>query len=554
MAKLQFKFYNQSQGELFPSYLGEKIPKTHHVRLLSGIIDALDITELMSTYKSFGCPAYHPRMLLKVVFYAYMNNIYSCRKIEDALKYHVHYMWLSGSQTPSFSTINRFRSEHMKDAVNKLFSQVVKLLVDMGQITLEEQYIDGTKIESVANKYTFVWKKTVEKNKAKLEEKIKNILSQIDEGIAQDNTPDADTMPVAIDSKLLAKEIEKLNEQNRQLPRETKEEKQSAKAKEKVAKELKKHQEKLEEYEQHLETLGPRNSYSKTEPDATFMRMKEDAMNNGQTKPGYNIQIATENQYIVNMQMYWNPTDTTTLPDFLIHGKELTGVMPKTVTADSGYGSEENYEFMLQNDIAAYVKYNWFHKEQHRPFRDDPFRQENLYYNKEENYYVCPMGQHMTQVGVKRKVSDNGFASYTHRYRAQRCTGCPLRSLCYKSKAEQRTIEVNHNLNEHKRKAREMLTSEEGLRHRSKRPIEPEAVFGQIKFDWHYKRFRHKGKDKVYMDFAILAMAHNLRKFMRKAQNGPMERSCLHLLRKFKPNRPRITLLGARNSNYRIAA
>ena len=86
MAKLQFKFYNQSQGELFPSYLGEKIPKTHHVRLLSGIIDALDITELMSTYKSFGCPAYHPRMLLKVVFYAYMNNIYSCRKIEDALK------------------------------------------------------------------------------------------------------------------------------------------------------------------------------------------------------------------------------------------------------------------------------------------------------------------------------------------------------------------------------------------------------------------------------------------------------------------------------------
>ena len=221
---------------------------------------------------------------------------------------------------------------------------MVSLLVDMGQISLEEQYIDGTKMESVANKYTFVWKKTVEKNKAKLEEKIKNILSQIDEGIAQDNTPDADTMPDAIDSKLLARKIEELNEQNRQLPRETKEERRAAKAKEKVAKELKRHQEKLEEYEQHIETLGPRNSYSKTDPDATFMRMKEDAMNNGQTKPGYNIQIATENQYIVNMQMYWNPTDTTTLPDFLIHGRELTGVMPKTVTVDSGYGSEENYE------------------------------------------------------------------------------------------------------------------------------------------------------------------------------------------------------------------
>ena len=395
---------------------------------MSGIIDSLDITGLLETYKSFGCPAYHPRMLLKVVFYAYMNNVYSCRKIEE------------------------------------------------------------------------------------------------------------------------------LNEQNRQQPRETKEEKQAARAKVKAARELKRHQEKLEEYERHLEALGPRNSYSKTDADATFMRMKEDAMNNGQTKPGYNVQIATENQYIVNMQMYWNPADTTTLPDFLLHGKALTGIMPKACCADSGYGSEENYEFMLQNDIAAYVKYNWFHKEQHRPFRDDPFRQENLHYNREEDYYVCPMGQHMRLAGVTRRVSDNGFVSYSHKYRAQRCTGCPLRSQCYKSKAEQRTIEVNHNLNEHKRKAREMLTSEEGLRHRSRRPMEPEAVFGQIKYDWNYRRFRHKGKDKVYMDFAILAMAHNLRKFMRTAQNGPMEKSCLHLLRKFKPNRPRITLLGARNSNYRIAA
>ena len=112
-------------------------------------------------------------MLLKVVFYAYVNNIYYCRKIEDALKYHVHYVWLNGSQTPSFSTFNRFRSEHMKDALDKLFSQVVTLLIDMGQITLEEQYVDGTKIESAANKYIFVWKKTVEKNNAKLEEKIK---------------------------------------------------------------------------------------------------------------------------------------------------------------------------------------------------------------------------------------------------------------------------------------------------------------------------------------------------------------------------------------------
>ncbi len=113
----------QAQGELFPSFLGEKIPQTHHVRLLSGIVDALDITDLLETYKSFGCPAYHPRMLLKVVFYAYRNNIYSCRKIEDALKYHVHYMWLSGSQTPSFSTINVTVPTNLSDHQRQLLEQ-----------------------------------------------------------------------------------------------------------------------------------------------------------------------------------------------------------------------------------------------------------------------------------------------------------------------------------------------------------------------------------------------------------------------------------------------
>lgn len=518
MSKLQFKFYNQAQGELFPSFLGEKIPETHHVRLLSGIVDALDITDLLETYKSFGCPAYHPRMLLKVVFYAYMNNIYSCRKIEDALKYHVHYMWLSGSQTPSFSTINRFRSEHMKDAVNKLFSQVVTLLVDMGQITLEEQYIDGTKIESVANKYTFVWKKTVEKNKAKLEEKIKNILSQIEEGIAQDNIPDAETMPEAIDSKLLAKKIEELNEQNRHLPRETKGEKQAAKAKEKVAKELKKHQEKLEEYEQHLETLGPRNSYSKTDPDATFMRMKEDAMNNGQTKPGYNIQIATENQFITNYDIFWRPADQGTLIPFLTSFSGRYGMQSDEVCADSGYGSEQNYAHMFGLGIVPYVKYNMFHAEDHRKYSNNPFLTQNMYYNADEDYYVCPMGQHLEHIGDVKSRSELGYESTVSKYRAQNCTGCPLRGICYKGMSDRRTIEVNHQANAYRAEAKRLLTSERGLYHRSHRPIEPEAVFGDIKQNHGFKRFRLKSNTKVNVEFGLVALAHNLRKYIAVEQ------------------------------------
>ena len=167
MAKIQFKNYNQGEIVLFPQNLGERIPENHPVRLLSHIVDSLDISELLKTYKGGGTTSYHPRMLLKVVFYAYMNNIYSCRKIEHVLQWDILYMWLSARQYPSFSTINRFRSERMKDCINNLFIQVVKVLVELGQVSLDVQYIDGTKIESVANKYTFVWKKTIEKNKVK---------------------------------------------------------------------------------------------------------------------------------------------------------------------------------------------------------------------------------------------------------------------------------------------------------------------------------------------------------------------------------------------------
>ena len=192
--------------------------------------------------------------------------------------------------------------------------------------------------------------------------------------------------------------------------------------------------------------LGERNSYSKTDPDATFMRLKEDAMNNGQTKPAYNLQIATENQYWTNFALYHNPTDTLTFKPFLDKYKKRHGKLSKSVTADSGYGSEENYEYLEMEEMMGYVKYNWFHKEQHKPFKEDAFNQANFYDNKDDDYYVCPMGQHMEPCGQRQTKSDSGYV---------------------------------------------LLTSEEGLIHRSQRPIEPEAVFGQMKADMHYRRFRH---------------------------------------------------------------
>jgi len=507
MKKATFKSYNQGQITLFPTSLDEKIPQCSSIRIINQIVDNLDITKVFDTYKGGGTSAYHPRMMLKVVLYSYLNNIYSCRKIEQALQDRVSFMWLSGNQTPDHNTINRFRSSHLKNTIHEIFTQVVVMLVDMGYLSLEVIYVDGTKLESRANRYTFVWRKTVEKNKIKLEAKIRKVLEMIEQGIAQDNQPD-DEPPTPIDSEELKTRIAQINRENR------------SKDEQKAIKTLEdKHLPKLEEYEKHLETLGKRNSYSKTDPDATFMHMKEDHMMNGQLKPAYNVQIGTENQFFTHYDFYPNPTDTLTYIPFMNGFNERYGCFPNKAVADSGYGSEENYEFMEMNDIEPFVKYNYFHKEQKKSFKNNGFLAQNLYYNSKEDYFVCPMGQHMEKTGTTIRKTDSGYISKISIYDAKNCTDCPLRCMCHNSKTNRR-IEVNHNLNRHKQRARELLTSQEGLLHRSRRPIEPEAVFGQTKSNKNYNRFRHLDKDKVMMDFAIFAIAFNLGKMYRKVTDS----------------------------------
>ena len=234
-------------------------------------------------------------------------------------------------------------------------------------------------------------------------------------------------------------------------------------------------------------------------------------MNNGQTKPGYNLQIATENQFITNFALFPNPTDTLTFIPFEEMFFSRYGRFARSTVADSGYGSEENYRFMDGNGTEAFVKYNYLHKEQKPRYKPNPFHPESLYYNEEEDCYVCPMGQHMNRIGMKRGKTCSGYVTESIRYQAARCEGCPLRGQCFNAKGN-RIIEVNHRLNEYKRQARERLTSEEGIKHRGRRCIEPEAVFGQMKYNMQYRRFRHFGKDKVTMDFAFFAIAFNIKK------------------------------------------
>ena len=506
MAKLAIKSDNQNQIMLFPPSLDELIPSNHVVRIVSAVIDRLDISGILSTYRGGGNSCFDPRMMLKVLIYAYLNNVYSSRKIERMLAENICFMWLSGMSRPDYRTINYFRGKRLKTGIDGVFTQVVELLHQEGLVTLNVQYIDGSKVESSANKYTFVWRKSVEKYDSKLKQKTDALLKQIEEKYAIECEEDTSAGELTVEdfSERLERLSEKIDESeiSRQEARTIKKIKEESIPK-------------MEEYREHLEIMGERNSYSKTDHDATFMRMKEDHMMNGQLKPGYNVQISTENQFITHYGIYQRPTDTLTYITYQKAFRDRYGRFSEANVADSGYGSEENYKFMTDNGIAPYVKFNMFHVEQKKKYSNNPFLPQNLFYNEKDNYYVCPMGQHMDFVREEKRYTESGFEQTVSIYMARRCHGCPLRAKCHKAKGN-RIIEVNHRLNAYKDMVRSLLTSEEGLMHRSRRPIEPEAVFGQLKANGMFKRFRLKGLSGTGIEFGLKAIAHNLMKLSNK--------------------------------------
>ena len=502
MAKLAIKSDNRKQNLLLPPSLDQLVPENHMVRVVDAVIDRLDISDILSTYRGGGNSAFNPKMMLKVLVFAYLSNVYSSRRIEDLLRRDIYFMWLAGMKRPDFRTINYYRGKRLKEGFDAVFTQVVRLLHEEGFVSLKVQYIDGTKIESVANKYTFVWRGSVEKYDGRLKAKTEALLRQIEHNHAIENqeNPVSEELTAEEVAERVGRIKEKVDADNL-----SKEDRKALKQIEKDA------VPRMNRYKEQLETMGSRNSYSKTDPDATFMRMKEDAMLNGQLKPGYNVQISTENQFITNFGIYQRPTDTLTMISYLESFKTRYGMQSEEIVADSGYGSEENYEYMLSNGMTPYVKYNMFHVEQRRGYRNNPFRVSNLFYNPDDDFYVCPMGQKMKFIRQEKRYTASGYQQTVSVYRASRCEGCPLRGQCHKSKRD-RQIEVNHTLDDYKARARELLTSEQGLKHRSKRPIEPEAVFGQIKECGRFRRLRLKGLTGAKIDFGLKALAHNLRK------------------------------------------
>lgn len=517
--KVTFKPYSQNQGWLLPPSLGDLIPATHIARLVNGAIDGMDLAPVLNTYEGGGSSNYHPRMMLKALVFGYIEKIYSSREIEKALKENICFMWLCGMEQPDHNTLNRFRNSQLKKTIKDVFAQVLLLLIEQGRVRLNDYFIDGTKMESVAGRYTFVWAKNVERYKSGLLDKIAILIEQIEGANKQtelEASQQKQSVPKISDSEALSQTIKQLNEQ---LHDQLGENKQLKKKLDTIAN---KHLPKLQAYEAQEELLDGRSSYSKTDPEATFMRTKEDHLGNGQLKPCYNVQVGTEDQFIINYTVHQTPSDMVVFTDHMDDTIALLDSIevphPKRIGADAGYGSQENYQYAEQKDFEAYIKYPGYYKEQKGIDRKYPFHRNTLYYSSRNDFYVCPMGQKMLPCKTQKQTTKTGFKQSITIYKAQCCEGCPLRGQCHKAEGK-REIKRNHAVENYHQKARTLLHSLRGIRMRKQRNIDVEAVFGHIKQDRQFRRFMLTGLDGVSTEIGLLAIAHNFKKWWQKIQN-----------------------------------
>lgn len=509
--RVVFKPYQMGQMALLPPSLEELIPEKHLVRVINGLVEEIEIGPILQQYKGGGTSSYHPRMMLKILIYAYTKQIYSSRRVANALRENIHFMWLSAGNQPDFRTINRFRGQMLKECIQPIFAEVIRYLAKNKLVQLERYFVDGTKMEADANKYSFVWKKSTDKYRANLDKKIKELFEEID------------ALNQAEDAEYGEKDLEEMGEESEIDSEELKElaERLSEKLKEKPKdKDLKKAIKKLErdyiprkeKYERYARLFSGRNSFSKTDTDATFLRMKDDHMRNRELKPGYNIQIGTENQYIIGFSTHQNATDSPCLSEHLRQVKENLGFLPAKIIADAGYGSEENYLQLEQENIEAFVKYNTFYQEQkkRRKIKEkEKYYARNFKYDEKRDEFICPQGKQLIYEKTILTKTDNGFASERRIYRGQECAGCPAREQCTRSK-NGRSIQYSPRLNRFRQEASKRLTSPEGIQLCSQRLIEAEAVFGLLKNNLKFRRFHLRGKEKVNAEWGLLSIAHNM--------------------------------------------
>ena len=514
---------NQSGYQLkLPLKLETIIPKNDSVRLLSQFVEEMDLTDLYSTYDRIN--SLSPRTLLKIVLYSYMNGDYSSRSMELNCKRDINFMFLlEGHSAPDHATLARFRSIHFAPCSKRILAEVLNILFDLGEISGETIFIDGTKIEANANKYTFVWKKAVTKNQAKLLIKLADFVAECEQLY---------DIKIVYGNVIKIKHLKRLRKKLYALKnagnitfvhgigkRKTPLQKSIEALEEALSK--------LKEYTQKIHICGERNSYSKTDNDATFMRMKEDAMGNGQLKPAFNLQHGVDSEYITWLTIGPQPTDTTTLIPFLKDAEQHLKFKYKNITADAGYESEENYLFLEANNQIAFIKPANYEISKTRKYKNDIGKIENMEYDKISDFYTCKNNRKLTVSHIRHNKTKTGYVSEKTIYTCENCNDCSYKSDCIKGNncktplgERTKVLQVAKTFIKHRKEDLERIISDEGVLYRMNRSIQAEGSFGDIKQDMQFRRYLSKGTANVLAESTLLAIARNINKLHNKIQNG----------------------------------
>jgi len=533
MAQPVFKPYDRHQATFLPPTLEELIGANHMVRFVDHVIDQMDLDPILDTYPGGGTSSYHPRMMLKVLIYGYVERIHSCRAIAKAVREHVPFMWLAAGQRPDFRTINNFRQQRLPGGGLKgIFTQVVKMLVELGLVDLSTYTVDGTTLEANARRGSAVWRKNSVRWRQAALGRIEAYFEQIQRlaEVEAAEWTDRQAPEEASEPAWTADQVaevaagvdQALARREQQLSEDTDSDSGSDTPASPTEKDLKKARTrlrwvteteipKLSKYEAQLQLMGDRNSYSMTDPDATFMRMKDQSPFDKLLAAGYNLQMGAQNQYVLGYSLHANAADKVNL------ATHLTGLsfIPQWVCADGGYGSLYNFEWLDEAGITGVIKAPGNHR------RPKPYSRYAMDYEPDHDQYRCPQDRPMPlkQTSGYRYGPDGQRTAQRRMYESTDCSGCPVRADCCYG-AGNRSIRFIPALEEWKQVMAERMSRGKGKALSQNRGTAIESVFGLLKENDRMRRLVMRGKTMATLEVGLKSIAYNIRKLRTDLLDG----------------------------------
>jgi transposase len=505
---MKFMNYDQKQSYLLPPTLSECLEEDHLCFTVSDIVDDLDLSKIEEGYKEEGHPAYHPKMMIKILFYGYTQGTRSSRKLENKTREDIAFRYLTANSHLDHGTINLFRKTHLGE-LPFIFTQIIAAIQGLGLADFSDISLDGTKIKAQASRDNLFTKVQIDELKARFEsflaeaEKIdeeedkkfgsKRGYNQVPERLSDPKTRKEEI-------RKIQKKLAKLDQAGKDIDRKQEEAQKREETKPKGRRDKRK-----------LKNVSATTSNT-TDPEANLMEMK-----NSSYKMAYNAQITASRQFIAAYDATNEATDTKSLPDMVKKTEENTKKKVKTVKADSAYFTKHSMIFLEDNQIDAFIpdrlkevegnngQSRMWKKKASKPKIFNKYDRKNFAYDEKNDRFICPEGKPLT---LRQK---NIFGDGIREYRGTECGDCPCRHLCVKSK-KKRYLQVDFRLDKMVADMRAKLNTPEGKQKYRERQYEVEPVFGNLTHNLNFNEFLCRGKAMAMIELGLISSAHNIKK------------------------------------------